>query len=222
MAEETGATAESGAFRHLPGRPVPPDRRLRRGQADRGRRLRRRGARRPDVLRPAGLQFRRSRRHPRHRPRASSPPSNPTTMSSRRPGPAAACSSYHYAGLFGDDPAWKARAEAFGAKVFELVSFLTDVRGMKDVAARFPGTVTYHNSCAGLRELGIRDQPRKLLASVDGLETRRAEGCQCLLRLRRHLLRQVSRHLECHRREEDRGDRRLRAPRRCSPATWAA
>ncbi|MEP0323888.1 (Fe-S)-binding protein [Bauldia litoralis] len=76
----------------------------------------------------------------------------------------------HYAGLFNDDPAWKARAEAFGAKVHELVSFLTDVRGMKDVAARFPGSVTYHDSCAGLRELGIRDQPRQLLGSVEGLK----------------------------------------------------
>jgi len=86
--------------------------------------------------------------------------------------PSGSCSGMlkvHYPGLFSDDPAWRSRAEAFSAKVHELVSFLTDVRGMTRVAARFPGTVTYHDACAGLRELGIHDQPRRLLKSVDGL-----------------------------------------------------
>ncbi|MCB1496921.1 MAG: (Fe-S)-binding protein [Bauldia sp.] len=82
----------------------------------------------------------------------------------------------HYPSLFNDDPAWKSRAEVFSAKVHELVSFLTDVRGMKGVDARFPKTVTYHDSCAGLRELGIRDQPRTLLASVEGLELKELNG----------------------------------------------
>ena len=86
--------------------------------------------------------------------------------------PSGSCSGMlkvHYPGLFGDDPAWRTRAEAFSAKVHELISFLTDVRGMKSVEARFAGTVTYHDACAGLRELGIHDQPRRLLKSVDGL-----------------------------------------------------
>ena len=77
---------------------------------------------------------------------------------------------HHYAELFADDPAWKKRAEDFGAKVHELVSFLHDVRGMKDVTARFEGSVTYHDSCSGLRELGVRNQPRRLLKSVTGLK----------------------------------------------------
>ena len=75
----------------------------------------------------------------------------------------------HYPELLADDPNWAARAAAFGAKCFELVSFLTDVMGMQAVAARHAGTVTYHDSCSGLRELGVRAQPRALLASVDGL-----------------------------------------------------
>jgi L-lactate dehydrogenase complex protein LldE len=50
------------------------------------------------------------------------------------------------------------------------VSFLVDVRGMTEVDAVFAGSVTYHDSCSGLRELGIRNQPRKLLKSVDGLK----------------------------------------------------
>ena len=82
----------------------------------------------------------------------------------------------HYPTLFADDAAWEARVEAFSAKVFELVSFLVDVRGMTQVEATFDGAVTYHDSCAGLRELGVREQPRKLLASVAGLTLKRARA----------------------------------------------
>jgi L-lactate dehydrogenase complex protein LldE len=76
----------------------------------------------------------------------------------------------HYPELFAHDPQWSARADAFAAKVYELVSFLVDIRGVKSVGASFAGTVTYHDACSGLRELGIRDQPRQLLRSVEGLE----------------------------------------------------
>ncbi len=76
---------------------------------------------------------------------------------------------HHYPGLFADDAAWRRRAEALAAKTFELVSFLTDELGVETVAARFEGSVTYHDSCAGLRELGVREQPRKLLDSIEGL-----------------------------------------------------
>ncbi|MVA99605.1 (Fe-S)-binding protein [Nitratireductor sp. CAU 1489] len=75
----------------------------------------------------------------------------------------------HYPRLFADDPDWRERAEAFSARVHELVSFLTDTMGMAAVAANHPATVTYHDSCSGLRELGIAAQPRALLASVEGL-----------------------------------------------------
>ena len=77
--------------------------------------------------------------------------------------------SSHMPHLFDDDPNMKARAEALAAKTFELISFLVDERGMTEVAAHYDGTITYHDSCAGLRELGIKDQPRALLASVQGL-----------------------------------------------------
>ena len=75
----------------------------------------------------------------------------------------------HMPHLFDDDPNTKKRAEALAAKTYELVSFLSDVRGIFAVPAEFEGTATYHDSCAGLRELGIKTQPRDLLASVDGL-----------------------------------------------------
>jgi L-lactate dehydrogenase complex protein LldE len=78
----------------------------------------------------------------------------------------------HYAGLFAAEPEWRKRAEAVAAKTYELVSFLADVVGVTAVSARFDGSVTYHDSCSGLRELGIRAQPRRLLKTVIGLELR--------------------------------------------------
>jgi len=76
----------------------------------------------------------------------------------------------HYPGLFADDPDMKARAEELAARTWELISFLTDVMKLDRVAARFEGAVTYHDGCSGLREMGIKQQPRKLLRSVAGLE----------------------------------------------------
>ncbi len=81
----------------------------------------------------------------------------------------------HYPPLFADDPDWRARAEYLSAKTFELTSFLTDVLGVARVNAGYAGAVTYHDSCSGLRELGIKDQPRQLLATVAGLELREME-----------------------------------------------
>ena len=77
--------------------------------------------------------------------------------------------SRHYSGLFDDEPALKARAERLAARTFELTSFLVDVLGLARVSARYAGTVTYHDSCSGLRELDVKRQPRRLLASVEGL-----------------------------------------------------
>ena len=75
----------------------------------------------------------------------------------------------HMPHLFDDDPNLRARADALAAKTYELVSFLTDVRGLTSTQAAYAGTVTYHDSCAGLRELGVKAQPRALLGQVAGL-----------------------------------------------------
>jgi len=86
----------------------------------------------------------------------------------------------HYPELFRGDPNWQPRADAFAEKTHELVSFLVDVCGVDRVAARLDATATYHDSCSGLRELGVRDQPRRLLATVTGLrltEMRDANVC---------------------------------------------
>jgi L-lactate dehydrogenase complex protein LldE len=76
----------------------------------------------------------------------------------------------HYPELFEGDAAWAPRVEKFCAKTYELISFLVDVMKVSKVDAAFEGTVTYHDSCSSLRELGIQSQPRKLLAGVKGLE----------------------------------------------------
>ena len=75
----------------------------------------------------------------------------------------------HLPELFDDDPAMRERAAALASRCYELVSFLVDVMGVRQVAAQFPATATYHDSCSGLRELGVKGQPRQLLAGVDGL-----------------------------------------------------
>jgi L-lactate dehydrogenase complex protein LldE len=74
---------------------------------------------------------------------------------------------HHLPHLFDDDPNLRARADALAARTYELVSFLVDVIGVERVSARgSAGTVTYHDSCSGLRELGIKRQPRALLESM--------------------------------------------------------
>ena len=75
----------------------------------------------------------------------------------------------HYPGLLAGDPHFAERAAHLAAKSFELTSFLTDVLGLETVDAAFAGTVTYHDSCSALRELGVRDAPRRLLKTVRGL-----------------------------------------------------
>jgi L-lactate dehydrogenase complex protein LldE len=75
----------------------------------------------------------------------------------------------HYPELFADEPDWLARAREVAGRTYELVAFLYDVLGVRTVDARWSGAITYHDSCSGLRELGVREQPRALLRSIDGL-----------------------------------------------------
>ncbi|HUF86150.1 MAG TPA: (Fe-S)-binding protein, partial [Thermohalobaculum sp.] len=75
-----------------------------------------------------------------------------------------------YPQLFAGDAGWEGRARDLAGRTHEIVAFLTDVMGVERVSARLEAKATYHDSCSGLRALGIRDQPRRLLASVEGLE----------------------------------------------------
>ena len=86
----------------------------------------------------------------------------------------------HYPALLAGDAQLKAAAEDLARRTHELVSFLTDVVGIKEVDASFEGAVTYHDSCSALRELGVGEQPRRLLATVSGLrlsEVARPDVC---------------------------------------------
>lgn len=76
----------------------------------------------------------------------------------------------HYPELFAKDSPDRAAADALAEKTYELVSFLVRVMKQEKVAARFDGSVTYHDSCSGLRELGVKAEPRKLLRTVEGLD----------------------------------------------------
>ena len=69
-----------------------------------------------------------------------------------------------------------ARAKDLAARTYELVSFLADVLRLERVDARCDGVATYHDACSGLRELGVKAQPRRLLAAVEGLTLREIAG----------------------------------------------
>ena len=82
----------------------------------------------------------------------------------------------HYTTLFTDDPLWAPRARSVAEKTFELTAFLTDVLKVSAVDVRFPRRVTYHDSCSGLRELGVGTQPRTLLRSIPALSLHEMQG----------------------------------------------
>ena len=87
---------------------------------------------------------------------------------------------HQYPTLFADDDPWHTRAEALKARAFEITSFLAEHLDPALLSTRFSGKVTYHDSCAGLRELGIKRQPRELLSALPGVqlcEMEEAETC---------------------------------------------
>ena len=84
----------------------------------------------------------------------------------------------HYPEIFADDPVLSPRARQLAERSWELVSFLVDVRDMRSVAARWPRRTTYHDGCSGLRELGVKEQPRRLLATVSGLRLCELPGAE--------------------------------------------
>jgi L-lactate dehydrogenase complex protein LldE len=84
----------------------------------------------------------------------------------------------HYPELFADEPAMASDVQHLAKRTYELVSFLADIRGMTAVDARYDATVTYHDSCSGLRELGVKQQPRNLLRSVAGLKIAELPGAE--------------------------------------------
>jgi L-lactate dehydrogenase complex protein LldE len=86
----------------------------------------------------------------------------------------------HYPELFADDPSALSRVRALCDRTYELTDFLTSIAKLDDVPGAFHGSVTYHDACSGLRELGIKSQPRALLARTPGvtlIEMNEPEQC---------------------------------------------
>jgi L-lactate dehydrogenase complex protein LldE len=86
--------------------------------------------------------------------------------------PSGSCSGMikaHYPELLADAPELKDRVNWLVSRTYELTDFLVNVVRLETVPGRFEGTVTYHDSCSGLREMGVKAQPRQLLARVAGL-----------------------------------------------------
>lgn len=83
-----------------------------------------------------------------------------------------------YPELFQGTPL-EAKAKQLAAKTWEFSDFLVTQLGVSDLGASFPAKVTFHDGCHGLRELGIHDQPRTLLAHVRGLTLVEMKAVQC-------------------------------------------
>ena len=95
--------------------------------------------------------------------------------------PSGSCSGMirtHYADLFATDAAMLARVQALAARTFELTDFLVNVLKVTSVPGTYTGKITYHDSCAGLREMGVKSQPRALLATMPGVELTEMAECE--------------------------------------------
>jgi len=85
----------------------------------------------------------------------------------------------HYPALFKDEPTPPEIADV-SRRTHELTDFLVNIANLDHAPGNFSGTLTYHDSCSGLRELGIKRQPRDLLARMPGahlVEMTEAETC---------------------------------------------
>lgn len=84
----------------------------------------------------------------------------------------------HYPQLFPDESEPARRVRHLAARCYELTDFLMNVAHVSSVPGSYQGRVSYHDSCSGLRELGIKQQPRNLLALLDGVELKEMQQCE--------------------------------------------
>jgi L-lactate dehydrogenase complex protein LldE len=95
--------------------------------------------------------------------------------------PSGSCADHirsEYPFILADEPEWLARAVALGSRVYELTDFLVNVAKLENIPGSFAGRITYHDSCTGLRSLGIKAQPRALLARLPGVELTEMTGAE--------------------------------------------
>ncbi|MDX6709622.1 MAG: L-lactate dehydrogenase complex protein LldE [Blastocatellia bacterium] len=96
--------------------------------------------------------------------------------------PSGSCTAmvHHFHELFPDDERWRKRAESIASRTYEFSSFLVNQLGVEDTGASFRGRVTWHDACHGLRDLGLRKEPRLLIRNVRGadfIELPNADSC---------------------------------------------
>ena len=95
--------------------------------------------------------------------------------------PSGSCSGMvktHYHDLFPGEGAWLERAERLAARTWELTDFLVNVARIDKLPSKFTGSITYHDSCSGLREMGVKQQPRTLLSKLPGVELKEMKDCE--------------------------------------------
>lgn len=95
--------------------------------------------------------------------------------------PSGSCADHirtEYPAILAAEPDWHARAVALGSRVYELTDFLVNVAQLAAVPGNFAGSITYHDSCTGLRSLGIKQQPRSLLAKLPAVELKEMTGAE--------------------------------------------
>ncbi|MDE2440309.1 MAG: (Fe-S)-binding protein [Betaproteobacteria bacterium] len=83
-----------------------------------------------------------------------------------------------YPQLLSGDSLWGGRAQRLAERTYELTTFLADVLKVSTVPSEFDGSVTYHDSCKGLRTLGIKQQPRELLLRTPGAAIKEMADCE--------------------------------------------
>ena len=96
--------------------------------------------------------------------------------------PSGSCTAmvHHFAELLAGDAHWTERARAIAARTHELSAFLVRVLEREDVGASWSGKLTWHDACHGLRDLNLRNEPRKLIRNVRGaefVELENADAC---------------------------------------------
>jgi L-lactate dehydrogenase complex protein LldE len=93
-------------------------------------------------------------------------------------GSCAATMRVHYPEILEHDSVWGPRAVALAARTWEILAYLDEMRGWRPEGVALAATATYHDSCSGLRELGIKRQPRRLLGAVEGLSLTPLTGAE--------------------------------------------
>ncbi len=86
--------------------------------------------------------------------------------------PSASCVGFvknYYSKLY-EQSSQQQAARKLSERIFELSDFLVNILKVENLGASFEGKATYHDSCAALRECGLKQEPRKLLQQVKGLE----------------------------------------------------